>query len=329
MSSSTQGSGPPSSPSALDEHALPLGTSDAPTLLRDPSEVRTHRGRLVAVCGPGGTGASVIAAALADHLARDARHHGLIALADLARHADQAMLHDAREIAPGVLELVDAHRGGELPPDELRAGLHRLPRSGIDLLLGLRHHRDWTALRPRAVAALVDALVHAYAVVVIDTDPDVEGEADTGSADVEERNAMARSAFGHADLVLVVGNPGTKGVHALGRTIRLLLEAGAPPDRLLPVINRASRHPAERAAVTKALDTVVGAPIAGPVFVREQRRLESCLRDAAPWPGGLAGDLTRSVNALLAHLTARTAADATPEPVRPGSMGHWSEELSA
>ena len=51
-------------------------------------------------------------------LGADARHGGRVLLADLALRADQAMIHDAGELGPGIQELVDAHRLGH--PDLVR-----------------------------------------------------------------------------------------------------------------------------------------------------------------------------------------------------------------
>src|SRR5262249_37740870 len=70
------------------------------------------RGTVVAVTGPGGTGASTVAMALAQALADDVRQAGLVLLADLRLHAELAMLHDVGDVGPGLQELVEAHRSG-------------------------------------------------------------------------------------------------------------------------------------------------------------------------------------------------------------------------
>ena len=79
---------------------------------------------------------------------------------------------------------------------------------------------------------------------VADVTGDVEGEDDGGSVDVEERNHLARAATtSSADVVVVVGAPGLKGVHALGDCSA----SSSPPvwtaSRVIPVINQAPRHP--------------------------------------------------------------------------------------
>src|SRR5439155_24535742 len=74
-------------------------------------------GALATVCGTGGTGASTVAIALAQGLGGRCA----VVLADLCRRAEQAMLHDARDVVPGIQELVEAHRGGQPSVNEVRA----------------------------------------------------------------------------------------------------------------------------------------------------------------------------------------------------------------
>jgi hypothetical protein len=286
------------------------------------------------VTGPGGTGRSTVAAAIAQGLAGDPRNLDLVCLADLALRAEQAMLHAATDVVPGVVELVEAHRAGAPSVDEVRRLTWRVTDRGYHLLLGLRRHRDWTAIRPRAFSAALDGLRRAFRVVVADIDADLEGERATGSLDVEERNAMARTTALAADLVVVVGLPGLKGLHSLLGTTRDLLDHGVPGVQLLPVINRAPKGPRARAELTAAYGELLedrrdapGTP--SPVYLADRRHLEDALRDGArlpdPWLAGLAG----TVQALLdrAH---DVPAGPTPveelEPVRPGSLGTWTDE---
>ena len=129
--------------------------------------------------------------------------------------ADQAMLHDARDLGPGTQELVEAHRLGRPDVDEIWRLTFEVPRRGYRLLLGLRRPEAWSSLRPRAIDASIDGLRRSFHVVVADVTGDVEGEAEGGSADVEERNHLARSAALHSSVVVAVGAPGMKGVHSL------------------------------------------------------------------------------------------------------------------
>ncbi len=297
------------------------------------------RGRSVAVTGSGGVGRSTLAMALAAGLAADPRDRGLVVLADLALHAQQAMLHDAGDVVPGLLELVEGHRGAALDLDEVRALCFSVKEGGYDLLLGLRRHRDWTALRSRALEVALDNLRRAYRVVVSDVDPDVEGEAECGSLDVEDRNVLARTTLRDADLVVVAGQPGLAGLDSQLRIVRDLAELGVPGSRIVPVVNRAPRNPRARAESAAALARLLAATNPGltlvstPVFVPDRGRLDDLLRDGAPVPPQIARPLAGAVRALLERATGAAlpaAGPATePEPVAvvPGSLGSWSDEV--
>ncbi len=331
------GFGPDDLLDVLGSVARPVGRGDdlappAPSASATPGH---GLGRLVAVTGAGGTGRSTLAAALAGGLATDPRDRGLVVLADLALHAHQALLHDAGDVVPGVLELVEAHRTATLPPHAVRGLCFTVTARGYDLLLGLRRHRDWTALRPRAVAAGLDGLRSAYRQVVVDVDADVEGEQQCGSTDVEDRNVLARQALASADLVLAVGVPGVAGLHAHLRVLGDLLGHGVDAGRIVPVINRAPRSPRPRAELGAALSQLLlaaepGAVLAStPVFVPERRRLAQTAHDAAPLPAPVAKPLVGAVRGLLDRAR-HTAAPRPPAPepvlVAPGSLGSWADD---
>jgi hypothetical protein len=331
------GFGPDALLDALRAVARPVGGSDATTteVLSAMAPAPLPRsGGLVAVTGGGGVGRSTLAAALAGGLASDPRHRGMVVLADLALHAHQALLHDAGDVVPGLPELVEAHRAAELSAHEVRRLCFSVDDQGYDLLLGLRRHRDWTALRPRAVAAGLDGLCRAYRRVVADVDADVEGEREVGSTDVEDRNVLARQVLARADLVLVVGVPGVAGLHTHLRVLGDLLGHGVGGERLVPVVNRAPRSPRLRAEIGSALARLLAATAPGavlastPVFVPEHRRLAEAARDAVAVPTPVARPLVGAVHALLDRVP---AAAPPPEPasspvaVVPGSLGSWSD----
>jgi MinD-like ATPase involved in chromosome partitioning or flagellar assembly len=291
------------------------------------------RGRSVAVTGSGGAGRSTLAMALAAGLAADPRDTGLVVLADLALHAQLALLHDAGDVVPGVVELAEAYRGTALDAAEVRSMCFSVPGRGYDLLLGLRRHRDWTALRPRALAVALDGLRRAYRVVVSDVDPDVEGEAECGSLDVEDRNLLARTVLRGAEIVLVVGLPGLGGVHAQLRVVRELVEFGIAGTRIVPVVNRAPRGPRQRAELSATLaGPLLAAACPGvtlastPIFVPEGRRLDELVRDGAPLPAQIVRPVTGAVRALLDRTPELPPPPPAPEPlaVTPGSLGSWS-----
>ncbi len=307
-------------------HAQPISRGDElPPSLSEPGS-SPWRGRMVVVCGAGGTGASTLAIAAAQGLAVDLRYGGRVLLADLALRADQAMLHDAVELGPGLQELVDAHRLGSPDPVEVASGTFAVPARGYRLLVGLRGPSAWSALRPRATGAAVDSLRQAFSVVVADVTGDVEGEADCGSADVEERNHLARTATSQADLVLAVGAAGVKGVHSLARLIRALAGVGVSPARLLPVVNRAPRDPRERARLAAALADLAPATteLSTPLWVREVR-IEDCLRAARPLPSALVRSVAAAVGARLDHLADVPPPRSEPTPVTPGTLGSWTD----
>jgi hypothetical protein len=204
---------------------------------------------------------------------------------------------------------------------------------GYDLVLGLRRHRDWTALRPRAVEAAVGGLRRTYAVTVADTDPDLEGEAQTGSFDVEDRNVLARHLTSTADVVLVTATPTVVGVHRLVRTLGDLLELGVAGDRVLPVVNRAPRSPRARAEVTRAVADLLGPPgqalTASPLFIPARRELDGLHRDVATLPKAIGAPLARAVAALLERVDQadddEPGTPPEPVPITPGSLGEgWS-----
>jgi hypothetical protein len=329
--------------------AAPVG----PAVLEDAvsaSEPASAVGPLLAVTGPGGTGASSVAIALAQGLAtgeggaavRPARTGGGgparpdVLLADLCLVADQAMLHDARVLVPGLQEVVEAHRSARPTAEQLRDQTFEVPARGYRLLLGLRRQRHWVSLRARAFAATLDSLVRSADVVVADVEADVEGEAECGSPDVEERNLLARATLARADVVVVVGEPSMKGTYALVRTLGELLGFGVEPERLLPVLAGAPRSPRVRAELTATLAELlaasvgaVGRQLAPPLHL-PARDVDAALRDGVALPAVLARTTTRAVATRLARTGDRAAiGEPEPVPVRPGELAGWSEERSA
>jgi hypothetical protein len=320
---------------ALARYSHAIGRGDALPHERDAHDgcIPQWRGRVVAVVGPGGTGTSTAAIALAQGLGGGVDNGGLVVLADLRLHAEQAMLHDARDVVPGVQELVDAHRSGTPTLDEVRALTYRVDERRYHLLLGLRRARFWSTLRPRAVEAALTSIARAFGLVVCDVGADVEGEDEGGSADVEERNVLSRTALGRADVVIAVGAPTMKGAHSLGRVIDDLVTFGVAPARIAPVFNRAPRAPRLRAELTAALAELAGSAARGalpsPVFLPE-RRVDDALRDGVRLPGAIVDRLVALYGATLARNTdtapagAAHADDLLPSRIRPGELGAWA-----
>ncbi|MFN8039118.1 MAG: hypothetical protein U0Q07_07900 [Acidimicrobiales bacterium] len=322
---------PPTLLDVLVEHAEPIRRVDAPTPVRaTDADAPRWRGRLVTVLGPGGTGTSLTAMAIAQGLAVDPRHQGRVALADLALDADQGLLHDVGDVVPGLQELVEAHRGPAPGPDDVRALCFGTRSYAV--LLGLRRHRDWTVLRPRAVEAAIDGLRQAFTAVVADCDGDLEGEGECGSLDVEDRNVLARSAVRAADVVVVTARPSASSIHRLVRLLGDVRRLGVDPARILPCVvaaPRSGRTRAELAAAVHELERPDGADPVNPVlFLPERRRLDQLVIDGRPLPAGLADTAASGVQAVVQQVV-RRAAPATaiaPVPIAPGSLGRWTDQ---
>lgn len=307
-------------------------------------------GHLVAVTGSGGTGASTLAIALAQGIAagnwietaraagdRGATGRGPAApsvlLADLCLTADQAMLHDARTLVPGVQELVEAHRTSLPRASDLHAQTFEVAERDYRLLLGLRRRRHWATLRPRAVEASLDSLQRAFDVVVADVEADVEGEAETGSLEVEERNLLARATLARADVVAVVGEPSMKGLVALVRTLADLLGFGVPIERLLPVVTRSPRSPRQRGELSRTVAELLASSAGAvsermcPVVHLPARDLDPHLRDGTPLPAPLARSAARAVATVLER-AGRTAAHGglEPERIEPGRLSGFTPQ---
>ncbi len=314
---------------ALGAHATMVG----PAVVGDQPQPRAsdprRRGAVIAVTGPGGTGASVAAIALAQGLA--ARDRGAVLLADLCRVADQAMLHDSRVVVPSIQEVAEAHRSGSPAPQEVRDQTFEVAERKYRLLLGLRRPRHWVTLRPQAFESTLDTLQATFDLVVADIEADLEGQHETGSLDVEDRHLLARATAGRATAVVVVGTPGIKGLHALVRTILDLLDFGVPGRRIVPVVNQAPRSPREKAELSTALGELVttslgasGTSLPSPVFL-PRRRVDAALRDGVALPGPLPDLLVGAVGHVLdaGRFDLPTSA-AAPQRVVPGSLSMFT-----
>lgn len=329
--------GPDDLAEVLRRHAPDLDAEVGPR--RIDLDAGAPGGRLIGVTGCGGSGVSTVAMLVAQGLADrpapgsdrsngsngsgDTDGRRTVVLVDGARRSSQAAYHDVGDVIPGLPELVDLHRRDRVDPEELRALTFDIPERGYRLVLGQRRVRDWVALRPRALEAALDGLRRTHGVVVVDHDPDVDGEAETGSVDVEERHALARAVVNSADAVLVVARPGLHGVHALLRLIEELTGAGADPARLLPVFVPAPRSPADRAELMRAVHelgggTGTGGSVPPPVFVPRIRRVEDLHRGVGRLPTAAAGRLAAAVDHLTLHAGRRQ--DPPPPRVRPGDL---------
>lgn len=321
---------------ALGEHARAVGSAAAaPEVSDDPDTsdeaTTTTLAPVVAVVGPGGTGASSVAIATAQGLAADERFASQVVLADLDVRADLAMLLDAKDVVPGVQELVDAARSHRLGPRQVLPCTHAYRPGGYHVLLGLRRASQWTSIRPKAFAAAFEALRRSFRVVVADCSNDLEGEGTTGSIDIEERNVMSRTAVEQASVVFAVGSPGLKGLHGVVRLLSELRELGVPDERVICVINGAPKRPKLRADLTRDLGALVEARAGkgvAPLFL-PPRPVEEALRDGVPLPEPLPATLAGAVTAVLQRSSVASPlppAGGEPAPISPGSLGLAAEQ---
>ncbi len=324
--------------SILEEHAAPIGRDNAAFVPSSQTPTRSHLGHVVTVTGAGGMGVSTVAMALTQGLASEPTQRP-VALVDMALRSTQAMLHDTRDVVPGLLEFVDSHRLGVPNEAEAMASIHSFPERGYDLLLGLRHERDWASIPARALSAGWTTLMNRYQATVCDITGEFDGVDETGSADIEDRNRLARMAARQGDLVLVVGQPGAWGIRHLIGTILSLSELGVDSQRIIPVINHAPRNPRAKAEITAAVSELLTArmstadSVVPPVFVPYKKTLDVSLGTGEPLPGALTSPLASTVSALLKRaeshpdFTVPNDLEGHEElvAVTPGSLGSWSE----
>lgn len=273
---------------------------------------------LVAVLGAGGAGSSTLAMALATGMgsstgdrtlrratssSEDSTTEVSTALADLTRSADLAMYHDVGDVIPGLPELVELHRGDTPDPQLVRELLFPIPGRPYELLLGQRRSRDSAAMAPLSTAAAIDGLRRTYDRVVVDVDPTFEGEAETGSVDIELFNTAQRHALTVASVVIVVSTPGMRGVRRLATLIASIGRFGVPARRIVPVWNHAPRSPSTRASLTKltAETNPLDEPVHPPLFTRRVRLLEDIHHAVDTMPSALVDPLTNTVQAVLAE----------------------------
>ncbi|MCB1255601.1 MAG: hypothetical protein KDB26_00750 [Microthrixaceae bacterium] len=269
-------------------------------------------GALIAVTGAGGAGVSTISMALSQGLAALSGAR-TVALADLTRRCDLAMYHDVGDVIPGLPELVEAHRGDTPDPDRVREFLFDIDSRNYDLLLGQRRSRDSAAMAPLSTAAAIDGLRRSYDIVVADSDPTVDGESDTGSVDIELFNSAQRHAFSVASVVIVVVQPGIRGLRRLAGLVSTLGNFGVPAARLVPVINQAPRSAPAKASLTRLIADLnpLDDSIHPAVFVKSIKLLEDIHHQADALPRSVSMPLAVAVDSLLSREGKRNGVSAT------------------
>ena len=291
-------------------------------------------GRLITVLGPGGTGTSTTAMAIASHFGADTSTKResadkRVALIDASLNGDQALLHDLGDVVPGLQELVDLHRTANPSFGDVRNHFWFTPRHGYEVLPGLRRHRDWSTLRRRSTLAALASILNAYDFVVADTDSDLEGEEQTGSIDVEDRNFLARELATNADLVVLSARGGITGLSRSLQTFRDLVELGVQTERVLLVVIGAPRSTRQRSELTRTTlrlfnEAVPSHSLATPVMVPIRRDLEPFFHDGTVPPRSALGSISAAVAErldLIEPFELRPNFQQTPVSIVPGHLG--------
>lgn len=292
-------------------------------------------GRLVAVVGAGDALAAV-AACLAEAIALGARGRGWdgpVVLADLTLDATLQTVHPVGPGGRGVGDLIDS--AGDLDPSAVGSapGGRR-----YRYVPGLSRHRDWIRLRSDAAERALGALRASAAVVVVAVDPDLEGEADTGSFDIEDRNLLARLGASTADVVVSASSATRIGLGAQAGVLRALADLGVATDRTWAVLaTTAGRRPAGRRAAAQLLAGVgaasadriawVRAPSDGSSGHRWGRWGRRQRSELPPLPRRSVRSLADLAVAVLERPgepapTNRRASDVA-QLLLPGELGHW------
>lgn len=149
-------------------------------------------------------GASLLAVHVAPLVAAALALDHDVVLADLTRTGRLGRPGDDALARPSLRDLVDAHRWIAHPGAAVREQVPRPHDRPYAVLPGLDDPLDWTTLGARSIAATLATLrggEHEALVALVD--PDLEGEAETGSSGIEARHQLARTTVAHADLLVV------------------------------------------------------------------------------------------------------------------------------
>jgi hypothetical protein len=268
---------------------------------------------LIAVVG-GAAGASMVSVAVAQALALGRPAPRPVVLADFALDARQGARHGAPDLATGLSDLL------RQPPDRRSSGAALaatipVPRRGYRLLLGLRDHGDWVSVRPAALDAVLDDLRRSAGWVVAEVDPDLEGEASTGSFDIEDRNLLARTAARRAHLVLAACATDLAGAKDAAVLLRNLAALDVAPGRTLLV---AVQGPCR--ATWSAPE-----PRVAEILLPHRRATARSAASGRRLPRSVVRPLAGAVDQALSRAAALPAPPTSDPPVRivPGELGHW------
>ena len=273
-----------------------------------PRPVRTRApAPVLAVVEAAGPAGPALVGAVARALAATRGQPGDVLLADWTLDAPHRACHQIPADAPGLMDLVRVSRFGP-PPGSAVEPLTYLTDGGYRLLPGLACHHDWVSLGEAASRSVLDAVRSVAELVVVHVDRDLEGEAETGSLDIEDRNVLARTAVTEAALVAVTAPAAPAASHEVAAALHALERFRVPPGRVITV------RPA--AAAWARVRARAGSPT-GTVTLRVGRRPDRAV--------GVA--LRRALHHGVVEPTglARTAVE--PERIVPGTLGAWAQEV--
>lgn len=274
-------------------------------------------GAIIAVIAASGGGGATTATALARALAATrsdlagSGDGGGIVLADLTLDAPHRALHGLDPDRTGLPELVESSRFGAPSAVPVAGALHSLG-PGLALLPGLRHHHDWVSVGEAAASSVLRALRAHAEVVVAHVDRDLEGESDTGSYDIEDRNVLARTAVRAADLLVLAGRGDSAGQHGLLAALAALEAFRFAPERTLAVETTTARMAWRNRRE------------ANPPGLQVLQRREGDRADL--WLGRALRTRLALAGAAPAPVTA-TPASGEPQRVVPGTLGHWAHDI--
>jgi MinD-like ATPase involved in chromosome partitioning or flagellar assembly len=250
----------------------PASTDDAPA------------GRVVAVGGPPGGGATEIAIEVARACGHDRQSVALIDADEVLPAVAQRL---ALSIEPNLRTAVDAVEYGM---GELVSSFVRAPDGSFDVLCGLPNAASWSQVRPGEVLDVLEAVAAARSTVVVDLSNRLE---DVAAGVGRGRYGITRAVVGSANALLVVGLGTPVGVT---RLLGWIAEARALTDAPAHVvINRCPADGYRRAEIADEIERTFRRATLS--FVSHDDRI-----DRAAWSGSLvgAGPFTRAVASLVA-----------------------------
>jgi len=302
----------------LAAHATPIGRIDDLRLgLRTEDGPAGWTGRMVAVTGPGGTGASTVARLLAAALADDPRMYSSVLLIDACLEADQAHMHGITDPQVDLQAAARAHRNGDPVDSELRA-LTFVPTGHRHRLLpGIRQRRDWPTIGGPSLEAALRNLRDHHLATIVDVDPYVDLAPTHQPVGPTTPGEPARIVFGMADLVLVVGSSGSSSSRPLARVRANLADSGLPVERLMELPLTAS-PPVDRSGARRVGRSARRGRIS------RSRDLSVDLPGTLDGPDAVA-HLADRILAVLDRLPSRTR-DGSEVAVVAGSLGTTSDD---